>query len=274
MCTRAARFGERLLIALARKLEPRAQATPGRARVRSALRRRALRAWRATHAPLILCFGNINRSPFAAALARRDRLRPAGARSAGFFPEPGRCSPAATVAAAARYGVDLSGHRSSCVTRAELAGAAAIFVFDLENVARVAASSPAALWRLHLVGSLDDDRSVLIADPHGRGDAALDQTLARIARRSRARRRADDRSAHRTRRGLRRLQRLGQRDLDQPAPSDVAARGLREPGAVHRVARPAPPGPRPGRDLRGSCAGCGAAWRRRGSATACTCSRH
>jgi protein-tyrosine-phosphatase len=170
------------MVAVARRLEQPAQAILGRARVRSALHRRALHAWRATDAPLILCFGNINRSPFAAALARRDGRGPADARSAGFYPEPGRPSPATTAAAAARYGLDLSEHRSTCVTHAELAGAAAIFVFDLENVARVAVLAPGALARVHLVGSLDDDRRVLIADPHGRGEIALRQTLERIAR--------------------------------------------------------------------------------------------
>ncbi|HEY1516643.1 MAG TPA: glycosyltransferase [Solirubrobacteraceae bacterium] len=172
--------GERLLVAFARRLERPAQAILGRPRVRSALHRRARRAWRATDAPLILCFGNINRSAFVAALARK-RGR-AGAHSGGFYPEPGRPSPRATIAGAGRYGVDLAGHRSSCVTRAELAGAAAIFVFDLENVARVAALDPASLARVHLIGSLDDDVRVLIADPHGHGAAVLDQTLERIAR--------------------------------------------------------------------------------------------
>ena len=68
------------------------------------------------------------------------------------------------------------------MTRAELAGTTAIFVFDLENVAQVAALAPSALARVHLVGSLDDDAArVLIADPHGRGEVALRQTLERIA---------------------------------------------------------------------------------------------
>jgi protein-tyrosine phosphatase len=173
------RSRERLLVAVARGCERPAQAILGRARIRSVLHRRSLQAWRATDAPLILCFGNINRSPFAAALARRDGR--AGARSAGFYPEPRRPSPAATVAAAARYGVDLSGHRSRSVSDAELTGASAIFVFDLQNVAWMAARAPRVLCRVHLVGSLDDDPRVLIGDPHGRGEAVLDATLERVA---------------------------------------------------------------------------------------------
>ena len=54
-------------------------------------------------------------------------------------------------------------------------------MFDLENVAQVAALAPSALACVHLVGSLDDDARVLIADPHGCGEVALRQTLERIA---------------------------------------------------------------------------------------------
>jgi len=148
--------------------------------VRGTLRRRAQRAWRSTDAPLILCHGNINRSAFAAALAR-SRGR-AGAHSAGFYPEEGRPSPAATIACAGEYGVSLTDHRSRRVTHGDLADAPAIFVFDLENLARVARLAPLALARTHFLGTLDDDSPMLIADPHGHGQAVLEDTLAQIAR--------------------------------------------------------------------------------------------
>ena len=144
------------------------------------LRRRARDAWRSTDAPLILCYGNINRSAFAAGLARsRGRT---GARSAGFYPQEGRPSPKATIACARRYGVDLTDHRSRRVTDGDLAAARAIFVFDLRNLAQVAALAPRALVRTHLLGALDSDPGVLIGDPHGRGEAVLEDTLARITR--------------------------------------------------------------------------------------------
>lgn len=148
--------------------------------IASRLRQRARRAWRETDAPLILCYGNINRSAFAASLAQ-GRGRP-GARSAGFVTEQGRPSPDATIACAADYGVDLRAHRSRLVTRTDLARARAIFVFDLANLRAVARLAPSALARTHLLGSLDDDARVLIADPHGRGRTVLADTLARIAR--------------------------------------------------------------------------------------------
>jgi protein-tyrosine-phosphatase len=148
--------------------------------IRGPLRRRARRAWRSTDAPLILCYGNINRSAFAAGLAR-SRGR-AGARSAGFYPQEGRPSPEATVACSGRYGIDLTDHRSRRVTHRDLVDARAIFVFDLENLARVAKLAPLALVRTHFIGALDDDPPLLIADPYGHGPAVLEDTLARIAR--------------------------------------------------------------------------------------------
>src|SRR2546427_7830369 len=78
-----------------------------RQRVLDALRRRP----RLTSL-LVVCHGNICRSPFAAALLRRASARN-GVRvdSAGFL-GPGRPPPPEAVAAAARHGVDLSAHRS------------------------------------------------------------------------------------------------------------------------------------------------------------------
>jgi len=170
---------ERVLGAVARRGESPAGRLLRIAPVRCALHRRAVRAWRATDEPLIVCFGNINRSPFAAQLARRR----AGsrARSGGFYPQAGRCSPPGTVAGARAYEVDLSAHRSVVVDDAALARAPAIFVFDLQNLASVAARWPRALRRTHLVGALAEEGSLLIADPHGRGTLVLEQVLAQIA---------------------------------------------------------------------------------------------
>jgi low molecular weight protein-tyrosine phosphatase len=170
---------ERVLFVATRRLDRPIEAVLKRPRVRARLQRRARRAWRATATPLIPCYGNINRSAFAAALAR-ERGRE-GARSAGFYPVPDRPAPDTTVACAAAYGVELSSHRSARVTRDDTSRATAIFVFDLENLARVAALDPRALARTHFVGALDDDQHVLIADPHGHGKQVLARTLARIA---------------------------------------------------------------------------------------------
>jgi len=171
---------EHLLAAAARRLERPAELVLSAGPVRRRLRRRALRAWEASEAPLFLCYGNVNRSAFAEALVRdRTEKRPA---SAGFYDVPDRPSSENAIASAAALGVDLASHRSTVATSEQLSGADAIFVFDLENAVQVALRNPRALRRTHLVGSLDGGRPVLIRDPHGRGPDEPARTFARIAR--------------------------------------------------------------------------------------------
>jgi protein-tyrosine-phosphatase len=57
----------------------------------------------------------------------------------------------------------------------------ALFVFDLENVARIAWRWPPALRRVRLLGALAEDGELIVPDPHGRGREALEQAFARIA---------------------------------------------------------------------------------------------
>jgi protein-tyrosine-phosphatase len=171
---------ERLLAGLARRGEPSLERLLALAPIRRRLHRRALSAWRASEEPLIVCAGNINRSPFAAALARR---RPASrARSAGLYPLAGRPSPPASVAAAAARGVALGEHRSTPLRRSDAAGAQAIFIFDLENLARLAVRAPRAVRRTHFLGALAAAGGVLILDPHGREPAVLERVFAEIDR--------------------------------------------------------------------------------------------
>jgi protein-tyrosine phosphatase len=170
---------ERVLGALGRSSEPLLAPLLERQPIRRSLHRRALRAWRATEEPLIVCMGNINRSPFAAELAcRRAESR---ARSAGLYPIPDRPSPPLTVSAARAYGVDLQAHRSSTLDAATVAHAPAIFIFDLENLARLSVRYPLALWRAHFVGGLSDSGTVLISDPHGHEQPVLERVLSQIA---------------------------------------------------------------------------------------------
>ncbi len=171
---------ERALSAGARRAEPLVGRLLGWERVRRVLHARARRAWRATDAPLIVCYGNINRSPFAKHLALR---RPGSmASSAGLYLEAGRPSPPLTVAVAAAHGVDLSAHRSVAMGKELLDDASAIFIFDLDNFVRIAARHPSALRKTYFLGALASSGDPLIADPHGCGEAVLEGVLMRIER--------------------------------------------------------------------------------------------
>lgn len=81
---------------------------------------------------------------------------------------------------AATYGVDLSGHRSTRVDQAALGRATAIFIFDLDNLARIALTRPEAIRRTYFVGALTDTGPVFIQDPHGADDTTMHAIQDRI----------------------------------------------------------------------------------------------
>jgi protein-tyrosine phosphatase len=169
---------ERALSAVARRIEPLVGRVLAREPARGALHARALRAWRATDEPLIVCYGNINRSPFAAQLARRRAA--ANPTSAGLYMRAGRPSPPLTVAVAAAHGVDLSAHRSVILDHELLERASAVFLFDLDNLVRIAVRHPPALRKTYFLGALAGAGNTLIADPHGHGPRALEEAFAEI----------------------------------------------------------------------------------------------
>jgi protein-tyrosine phosphatase len=84
--------------------------------VRRSAARRALRARGRPRNVVVVCHGNICRSPFAAGLlANALESRGTLVTSAGFI-GPGRHPPAEAGIAAARWGVDLTNHRSQLLT--------------------------------------------------------------------------------------------------------------------------------------------------------------
>ena len=100
-------------------------------------RREAVAAWQQPMAGvsrvLVLCNGNICRSPYAGvalAAALRARAPAIEVRSGGFVGPAGRPAPAHIVAAAARNGVPLADHRSRVTDDDELAWADLVLVMD------------------------------------------------------------------------------------------------------------------------------------------------
>jgi protein-tyrosine phosphatase len=120
---------------------------------------------------LVLCYGNIYRSPFVAEYLRRA-LEASGEseiRSAGFHPEAGRASPAAFVAFVRdQAGLDLSGHRSRVVSEDDLGWADVIVIMDRHNWHALARTGwrhrSKALW----LGTLGGNGRPEIEDPYGK----------------------------------------------------------------------------------------------------------
>jgi protein-tyrosine-phosphatase len=153
-------------------------------------RREALATVRRTRSArriVVLCLGNINRSPFAAALLRRG-LQEAGdaARevlSAGFI-GPGRPSPPQAVALAAARGLDLSDHESRLVTREIVRDAGLVIVMNTVQARNVAREHGARASRVVILGDLDDVllETREIRDPYDQAPAVYEASFARVER--------------------------------------------------------------------------------------------
>jgi protein-tyrosine-phosphatase/predicted ATP-grasp superfamily ATP-dependent carboligase len=114
---------------------------------------------------VFLCYGNICRSPLAAALAGQ-RLRGVDIDSAGFHRLEGRSCPEKMQRIGNSFGVDLSGHRSRRVTAELLANADLVIAMDKENLNCLRAEFPEVLARTTLLGLFGDPPALAIADPY------------------------------------------------------------------------------------------------------------
>jgi len=153
-------------------------------------RRKTLKVlWRRPRpdALLVVCRGNICRSPFAAALLRRALSR-VGVRvdSAGFV-RPNCPAPPEAVAAAARHGVDLADHRSRLIAPDLARAADLIVVMDPVQQRDVRERFGRPARDLIVLGDLDPMPPKggglrTIRDPIGQGPDVFEASYARIER--------------------------------------------------------------------------------------------
>lgn len=131
---------------------------------------------------LVVCQGNVCRSPFMAALLQQW-LPDISVSSAGFV-VPGRQVPEYGRSAAAKRGLDLSTHQSRLVTRELIAAAGLIIVMDSHQARHIARASPAAADRVIVAGDLDplnrDGRTV--RDPWQQPLEVFESAYARLER--------------------------------------------------------------------------------------------
>lgn len=147
-------------------------------------RRRMLRAIGMADRPrtvLFVCYGNICRSPYAAASFGRSAPPGITVWSAGFV-GPGRPTPPHGIDAAERRGIDLRAHRSQLLTSA-LAAADLVVVMD-SGQQRSLATQFGRTTGVVLLGDLDphpiDTRTV--RDPYDQETAVFDAVYERIDR--------------------------------------------------------------------------------------------
>ena len=152
-------------------------------------RRAALRSLRGRDRPLtvlFVCYGNICRSPYAAAAFSRA-LSPGGAPirslSAGFA-GPDRRAPAEGIAVAARRGIDLTEHRSVLLAREAVRTAGLVVVMSEEQRYAIHRDFGRDARDVLVLGDLDplpiDTRT--LRDPWRQPAAVFEESYDRIDR--------------------------------------------------------------------------------------------
>lgn len=127
---------------------------------------------------LVVCYGNIYRSPFVAARLRQCCGEGVQVRSCGFHRQQDRSSPKRHVAMSATRGVDLATHRSTVIGPDDVNWADLIVLMDRHNwQALRLMGAPAD--RLAWLGALDDG-PVEIPDPYNLDELAAGEVLARL----------------------------------------------------------------------------------------------
>ena len=116
---------------------------------------------------LVVCHGNIIRSPFAAylleqSLGRQPRVSIA---SAGLEATPGRPPHPFALRQAAERRVDLSAHASSRIERERVAASDVIFVMDIQQLLALRQRFPGARHKTFLLTSLAPETPLEIRDP-------------------------------------------------------------------------------------------------------------
>ena len=94
---------------------------------------------------LVVCTGNICRSPMAEAMLRQEcsqRGVPDGIASAGVAAVPGQAATQEAVRAVRAWGLDLSGHRSQPSTSDLVGGSALVLTMEVAHVVRLVSSHP------------------------------------------------------------------------------------------------------------------------------------
>jgi protein-tyrosine phosphatase len=127
---------------------------------------------------LVICYGNIYRSPFVAELLKARLGGSVEVRSAGFHAVAGRPSPERHVRIAHDYGVRLEHHRSSVASAEDLAWADLIVLMDRHNWAalrHMGAAEDKLVW----LGAFAPG-PVEIPDPYNRGDEEARRIVERL----------------------------------------------------------------------------------------------
>jgi len=128
---------------------------------------------------LVLCHGNICRSPFAEVLLAA-RLPAREVRSAGLHAGDGNPADPSAVACAQRMGVSLAAHRSAPVGAELLGWADLVLVMQGSHAAEIERRWPQYSGRVRLLGDFLSAPPHVLPDPYGHDAPVFDRVFARL----------------------------------------------------------------------------------------------
>ena len=118
---------------------------------------------------VMVCHGNIIRSPLAAAALAREaasRGRTVQISSAGLSARPGELADPRALESGEKCGLPLRAHRSRLLDAAQVESADAIFVMDHYNLGRILSRFPEAAERVFLLGGCQPDGRMTLTEIH------------------------------------------------------------------------------------------------------------
>jgi len=130
--------------------------------IRSYRTRRALHRARSV---LVVCFGNIYRSPFAERYLRKRLPESVIIHSAGYLPQSGRQCHERAIDIAAEFDIAMADHRSRIIAPEAVEKADIILTFDKENRKTLKNIFPVAAEKIFLLGMLSFTGPVYFEDP-------------------------------------------------------------------------------------------------------------
>ncbi|MHB8421652.1 MAG: arsenate reductase/protein-tyrosine-phosphatase family protein [Leptospirales bacterium] len=134
---------------------------------------------------LVVCYGNICRSPLVELLLRGllpvDRFE---IRSCGLLPREGATPPKHYVQEAHRFGVDLSGHRSRYISKEMVEWSNLIIIMDRQNLDLLKDYGAAGIEKSVWLGAWDLEGGLEIPDPFDRSPEEMRTIIDRMKRAS------------------------------------------------------------------------------------------
>jgi protein-tyrosine phosphatase len=129
---------------------------------------------------LVVCAGNLCRSPFAATLLAAQ-CPDLTVRSAGLSTRDGSPAEPAAIEAGRRRGTPLDGHRARQVSESDVRAADLVLGMEGWHIAELAARFGAPRFRVRLLGDFLAEPPFALPDPYGQPDAVFDVVFGRIA---------------------------------------------------------------------------------------------